>query len=103
MVESELPTGEQRPIGRVAKCGARIRRNPLCGSEWLEAIPVVAEDAVFSAYPEEADSVLVDPVNQQVGQAFRASEAAEAVLLGAQRPSCQRQQGKCERDWFTKH
>jgi len=83
MEESELPTGEQRPIGRIAKCGARIRRKTLCRSKWLETIPVVAEDAVFSAYPEEADSVLVDPVNQQVGQAFRDPETAKAVFLGA--------------------
>ena len=66
----------------------------------FKAIAVITVEAVFSAYPEEADVVLIDSANGEVVQAFSGAKAAEAVFLGAKQAACQRQQGQGKRDCF---
>ena len=94
LVESKIPSNQKRAIGRVAKRGARGRRNPLLGSKRLETFPVVTEDTVLRAHPNEAHPVLIDLPDSEVIEAFFDTKAAEIVFLSVQDLGCQHE--KCK-------
>jgi len=66
--KAEGSASEQGAVGRLAEPGAGVRRNPLFLSKGLEAVAVVAVDAVFSADPEKACAVLVNAVDNEVAR-----------------------------------
>ena len=86
-VESKGSAGQKRAVGSFAKCRNRRDRNPLRRPKRLETIPVVAENAVFRAHPNEAPTVLVDLPHREVVEPFRASEGAKTIFLRAKRPA----------------
>jgi hypothetical protein len=94
LVKSEVASNQKRSIGSVAKRGARSGWNPLLRSKSLEAFPVVPEDTVFRAHPNESYPILVDSPDREVVEAFCNPEVAEIVFLSAQDPGPQREEGK---------
>ena len=94
LVKSEVPSNQKRSIGSVAKRGARSGRNPLLRSKSLEAFPVVPEDTVFRAHPNETHAVLVDLPDREVIEAFCDPEVAEIVFLSAQDPGRQHEESE---------
>src|ERR1700690_3512904 len=84
LVEPEVPSNQQRPVRGVAKRCTRSGRNPLFRSKSLEVFPVVPEDTVFRAHPNEAHAVLVDLPDRKVIEAVCDPEVAKIVFLSAQ-------------------
>jgi hypothetical protein len=72
----------------------RSGRNSLLRSKSLEAFPVVPEDTVFRAHPNETRVILIDLPDREVIEALRDREGAETVFLSGQNPRCQVQKGK---------
>ena len=103
VVEAEASAGQQRTIGSFAKCGRRGDGNSLCGPKSLEAIAVVAEDAVFRAHPNEAFAVFVYLPHRKVCQTICVPEGAETVLLGKKSPCREQQDGQRARDFWAAH
>jgi hypothetical protein len=94
LVESEAPSNQQRSVRGVAKRCTRSGRNPLLRSKSLESFPVVAEDTVFRAHPNETHAVLVDLPDREVIEAFCDPEVAEIVFLSAQDLGCQHEESE---------
>jgi hypothetical protein len=57
----------------------------------LKALPVVPVYAVFRAYPDETNLILVNLPHCQVAETFRVPERTKAVFLGKQHPGRQQQ------------
>ena len=88
LIESEVSSNQKRSIGSVAKRGARSGENPLLRSKSFEAFPVVPEDTVFRAHPNETHAVLVDLPYREVVETFCDPKVAEIVFLSVQDPGC---------------
>jgi hypothetical protein len=97
LVESEVPSNQKRSIGSLANRSTRSGRNPLLRSKGLEAFPVVPEDTVFRAHPNETYAVLVDLPDCEVVEAFCDPEVAEIVFLSAQDPGRQHEESEYAR------
>src|ERR1017187_860937 len=94
LVEPEVSSHQKRAIGSVAKRSARSGRNSLLRSKRLEAFPVVPENAVLRAHPNETRAVLIDLPDGKVAEAFRDPEVAEVILLSARDHGCQQEEGE---------
>ena len=86
VVEPKGSTSQEGSVRSFAKCSGGRGRNSLGGSKSLETIPIVPEDAIVSAHPNEARTVLVDSSYREVVESVSVPEGMETVLLGTKNP-----------------
>jgi len=82
MVESDIAADEERTVRSLAKGRSRVQRNALLRTESFKALAIVSKNAVFCAYPQETDSILINLPNGQVGEAIGVPKAPKAVFPG---------------------
>lgn len=91
VVEPKGSTGQEGSVRSFAKCSSRRSRHSLGRSKSLETIPVVPEDAIVSAHPNEACTVLIDLSDCEIVESVAVPERAKTKFLSTQ-GLCRKQQ-----------